>query len=92
MFAEGAKPFEVKLATGMDGRTVWVCRDLEHINLERAIELFSAGMSVRDVAEELSISKSTAHRLRMKWKTSQHEKSSQGPDPMNVEHRDGEDE
>lgn len=77
MLSHAAKPFEVKLEAGPDGTVVWVCRDLENIKYQRAAELLSAKMSVRDVAEELGISKSTAQRYRAQWKASQSEKVSQ---------------
>lgn len=79
MLGQDAKPFEVSLETGPDGRALWVCRDLENIKAQKAAELFSNKMSVRDVAEELGISKSTAQRLRAKWKASQSEEVSQRP-------------
>ncbi len=90
MLGQDAKPFEVKLETGPDGRAVWVCRDLENIKAQQAAELFSAKMTVRDVAEELVISKSTAQRYRAKWKASQSERGSQRPTPTAAGRRDSE--
>lgn len=81
MLGQEAKPFEMKLETGPDGRAVWFCRDLENIKEQKAAELFAARMSVRDVAEELGISKSTAQRYRAQWKASQAEEMSQCPTP-----------
>lgn len=66
MVGEAAKPFEVKLQSGLDGRAVWTWRELDDVVSERAALLFGEGMSVRDVAEELGISKSRAGRLRRK--------------------------
>jgi len=68
MLSQAAKPFEVKLETGADGTALWVCRNLENIKAQQAAELFSGKMSVRDVAEELGISKSTAQRYRDRWR------------------------
>jgi hypothetical protein len=82
--------FEIKLETGVDGGAVWTCRDLENNKAEQAAELFSAKMSVRDVAEELGISKSTAQRLRMKWKAGKCDMVSQESIPRSVGHRDTE--
>lgn len=79
MLSQAAKPFEVKLETGPDGTALWVCRDLENIKAQQAAELFSGKMSVRDVAEELGISKSTAQRYRAQWKASQSEVSQRSP-------------
>ena len=62
MLGDDAKPFEVKLAS--DG---WKVRELEDCKAERAAELFAAGLTVRDVADELEISRSWAGKLRQKW-------------------------
>ncbi len=67
MLGDEAKPFEVRMESGSDGRAIWTCRDLEDAKACQAASLFSAGMSVRDVAEELGVSKSTAQRLRGRW-------------------------
>ncbi len=67
MLGDSAKPFEVRLETGADGRAMWTWRELENAKAERAAQLFGEGMSVRDVAEELGISKSQAQRLRTNW-------------------------
>ena len=92
MLSQAAKPFEVKLGSSPDGRAVWTCRDLEHVKAQQAAELFSAKMSVRDVAEELGISKSAAGRLRRQWMDSQSEQSSRGPVPETEGPRDSENE
>ncbi len=70
LIGQSAKPFEARLVT-IDGRADWQTRDLTDANFERAKEMFGMGMSVRDVAEELRISRSAAGRLRQKWKASQ---------------------
>ena len=84
MLAEGAKPFEVRLETGEDGRAVWTMRDLEDAKAAQAAELFAAGMSVRDVAEELGISRSSAHRLRKLSQAGGNAEVSQRPDHIGV--------
>ncbi len=61
-----AKPFEVRMETNAQGAAIWTTRDVEDALLARAQALFKEGLSVRDVAEELEISKSRAHRLRVK--------------------------
>jgi len=78
MLGKAAKPFEVRLENAPNGSAVWTCRELEDANAEKAVELFAAGGSVRDVAEELRISKSQAGRLRKIWATGQ---------PVEVSHR-----
>ncbi len=67
MLGDAAKPFEVRMESGLDGRAVWTCRDLEDAKAQQAALLFSSGMSVRDVAEEIGVSKSTAQRFRERW-------------------------
>jgi len=79
MLGEAAKPFEVRLETGTDGRAIWTHRDLEDAKAAQAAELFAAGTSVRRVAEKLGISKSTASRLRQKWQASHEMEVSQCP-------------
>jgi orotate phosphoribosyltransferase-like protein len=43
---------------------VWTVKEIEDLDRERAEEMFAAGLSLREVAEELGISKTSAHRLR----------------------------
>ncbi len=64
MLGQSAKPFEARMESGPDGRAIWTTRDVENANAERAAALFSEGATVRDVAEELGISRSSAGRLR----------------------------
>jgi len=68
LIGEAAKPFEVKLQVDSEGTPVWTTRPIEDALLSRAAELFNDGVSVRDAAEELGISRSKAHRLRTKLK------------------------
>lgn len=56
---ETTQPFEVRLDAS-NGRANWIIRDIENVKLVRAAELFRLRMSVREVAEELKISKSSA--------------------------------
>ena len=67
MLGDAAKPFEARMEAGPDGRAIWTCRELEDAKLEQAAALFSARMSVREVAEELGISKTQAGRFRQRW-------------------------
>ncbi len=57
-----AKPFEATL-TLQDG---WTTRDLADADLARVMALTSQGMAVRDIADELGMSKSTVSRLQAK--------------------------
>jgi hypothetical protein len=65
----GAIPFEARLETlDADGqqRIRWASSDLKPQMLLRAAELFAKGLTVREVAATLRISKSEAGRLRIR--------------------------
>jgi putative DNA primase/helicase len=65
----GASPFEVSIETITDGGQEgirWCSRDLTPPMLKRATELFAEGLTVRQVAATLRISKSEAGRLRLR--------------------------
>jgi hypothetical protein len=66
LVGEDTKPFEVRLERDPTGLHTWMKRSIEDTRLARAAELFADGVSVRDAAEELQISKSAAHRLKAK--------------------------
>jgi putative DNA primase/helicase len=64
-----AVPFEARietLAVGDHDQIRWSCCDLKPPMLMQAAELFGQGMSVREVATALRISKSEAGRLRLR--------------------------
>ena len=60
---EAAKPFEAKLETP-DGVAVWSVRELDDANRARVEALLDDGLSVRDIADETGIPKSTVGRLK----------------------------
>ena len=65
----GAGPFEVSIETIMAGGQEgirWCSHDLTPRMLKRATELFAEGLTVREVAATLRISKSEAGRLRLR--------------------------
>jgi putative DNA primase/helicase len=62
-FGEDAKEFEVRMEVQNDS-ALWLAGDLDNGLLKRAAQLYQAGLTVRDVAEELGISRSRAGRLR----------------------------
>jgi putative DNA primase/helicase len=62
-----AEPFEARLEV-RENIALWTTRSLDDANLARAVDVFKAGLSVRDAAAELNISKSAAGRLRQKAK------------------------
>jgi len=63
-YGEDARPFEVKMSAGPSGEAVWTVTDSEACAKSRARDLLAEGMSVRDVAEEVGMSKSAVHRLK----------------------------
>lgn len=79
IFGDAAKPFEVRMETGAEGRAVWACRELDDAKQAQAAALFAAKVSVRDVAEELGISKTQAGRYRQTWAAGQSLELSQRP-------------
>ena len=66
---DGAVPFEasIELSSGEGHEVIsWSSHDLKPPLLEQAIELFKDGLTVREVASTLRISKSEAGRLRLR--------------------------
>ena len=70
IFGDEAAAFEARLET-RDGNALWTMREIEDVKLARAQALFDEGSTVRDVAEELGISKSAAGRLKKKLEAQQ---------------------
>lgn len=62
---DDAKPLDATY-TVTQGAAKWTWRDLADSTYDRAVAMFNEGMNVRDVGEELGISKSAAHRLRQR--------------------------
>jgi putative DNA primase/helicase len=62
---DDAKPFEAKLEV-VRGAAIWTTRDIEDVNLARVKALVDDGLSVRDIADETGIPKSTVQRLKNK--------------------------
>lgn len=60
---DAAKPFEAMLDT-RNGVAVWSTRELEDANRARVEALLEDGLSVRDIADETGISKSTVQRIK----------------------------
>lgn len=60
---DAARPFEAKLEV-RDGRAEWTIRELEDANRARVQALLDDGLSVRDIADETGISKSSVQRIK----------------------------
>ena len=63
LYGADAKPFEAALGAGD-----WTTRDLADATLARVVALTADRLTVRDIAEELGISKSQVARLQAKAK------------------------
>jgi putative DNA primase/helicase len=64
---DAAKPFEASLVSTPEGQGLtWSMRDLSPTHLEEAAALFRDGVTVRAVAAQLGIDKSSAGRLRQR--------------------------
>jgi putative DNA primase/helicase len=62
-FGDPAKPFEAKLEMH-DGLATWTIRELEDANRSRVQALLDDGLTVREIADETGIPKSTVHRIK----------------------------
>ena len=60
---DDAKPFEVHLKAE-DNILHWEVQELEDVEMEQLKLLLAEGMSIRDCAEEMGMSKSAIHRLK----------------------------
>lgn len=59
-------PFEAALSTLDNGGMNWSVKDLAKVQEERVRELLASGLSVRQVADEVGMSKSAVQRLKQK--------------------------
>jgi putative DNA primase/helicase len=76
-----ANPFEAKLEV-RDGACLWTTRDIEDANLARVAALAEDGLSVRDIAEETGIPKSTVQRLKKKADEAKQQSANRPPSWM----------
>lgn len=71
VFGEDALAFEAKLELDEEGLASWVCTDLKSEDaedLQKVLELSEGGKSIREIGDELSMSKSKVDRLLKKAK------------------------
>jgi putative DNA primase/helicase len=64
-YGDDVKAFEAKLEL-VDRGATWSTRDLADADLARVIDLANDGLSIRDIAEETGMTKSTVQRLKKK--------------------------
>jgi DNA-directed RNA polymerase specialized sigma24 family protein len=57
-----AEPYEAWLQSDADGRQQWTFRNVGAIKVEQARAMKREGLTIRDIAAELGVSKSTAQR------------------------------
>jgi putative DNA primase/helicase len=60
-----ARPFEAQLEL-TDGKAGWIVKDAEDVVRTRVAALLAAGMTVREIAEEVGSTKSAVHRLKQR--------------------------
>ena len=65
ILGDAAKPFEAKLEV-RNGEAVWTIREIDDLHRARVKAMLDDEMSIRDIADELDISKSAVHRLKKK--------------------------
>jgi len=58
-------PFEAMLETNAD-KAIWTVKGIEDVERARVEALLADGLSIRDIAEETGIHRSTVHRLKKK--------------------------
>jgi hypothetical protein len=61
---DAAKPFEAKLTTDAEGKPIWAISEIADVQKARVEALAADGLSVRDIAEETGIPKSTVQRIK----------------------------
>ena len=64
---EGTAPFEARLET-RDGIALWTTRALVDVQAEQVVQMTKDGMSVRDIENELGISRSKVNRIQNKMR------------------------
>jgi len=64
-------PFEAELVEDENALQTWTVKDLKTVELERVVALHNEGLTQRDIAQELGLSKSTVNRLLIRVKIEQ---------------------
>jgi AAA domain-containing protein/helix-turn-helix resolvase-like protein len=63
IYGDRAKPFEAQFEI-RDGAALWTIREIEDVNLARVKALLDDGLTVREIADETGIARSTVGRLK----------------------------
>ena len=63
LYGDQVKPFEAQLTVENNAAT-WTTKDLVDVEYQRVVELIGLGMTVREIAEETRMSRSTVGRLK----------------------------
>ena len=63
VYGQDARPFEAKLEI-RDGAAIWTTRELEDANRARVQALLDDGLTLREIADETGIPKSTVGRIK----------------------------
>ncbi len=66
LFGKDTQPFEATLTVDQAGRPCWLTRSVEDTQTQKILELAGLGMSEKDIAAELGISRSTVTRTKKK--------------------------
>jgi DnaB-like helicase N terminal domain/AAA domain len=64
--AQGLYPFEISMRSDDRGGIVWLQKDLTDLTEQRVQEMLGKGMSVREVADDLALSRFQVYRIRDK--------------------------
>jgi AAA domain/Homeodomain-like domain len=70
LHGEDAKPFEAQLEV-RDGACYWTLREITDVNEARIAALLDDGLSIREIADETGIPKSTVARIKKKLEARQ---------------------
>src|SRR5262249_24970209 len=68
VFGIEAAPFEARLETTDTGADIWTVKTIEDITSSKVKDLTAQGYTVREIAEEIGISKSKVSRIQQKLK------------------------
>ena len=60
---DDAKPFEARMQTS-EGAAIWTVREMKDVQADQVAAMTRDSLSVRDIAEELGISKSKMSRIQ----------------------------